>query len=284
MKQRIITGIIFAVLTLAVIFLSHTFIYPLVLTVLCVVGASEMLRCVKTFRNPFMAIPSMLYSGICPVLALQYRYGVLMAATMIYMFVMLMTLVYANERVQTEKVCVSFALVTYITFCFSCMIKLRYVTSTPGTNSGETIGKYIFLLVFIAAWITDTFAYCTGVFFGKHKLCPKISPKKTIEGSFGGVVFCVIAFVVYGLVVSKIYTIEPNFAGLALVGVVMSVLAQSGDLLASVIKRTYGVKDYGRLFPGHGGVLDRFDSVLLLAPFLLMLVEDAQFMQLLFRL
>lgn len=284
MKQRIITGAIFAVLTLAVIFLSHTFVYPLVLTILCVVGTSEMLRCVKTFRNPFIAIPSMLYSVICPVLALQYRYGVLMAATMIYMFVMLMMLVYANEKVQTEKVCVSFALVTYITFCFSCMIKLRYVTSTPGTNSGETIGKYIFLLVFIAAWITDTFAYFTGVFFGKHKLCPKISPKKTIEGSFGGVVFCVIAFVVYGLVVSKIYTIEPNFAGLALVGVVMSVLAQSGDLLASVIKRTYGIKDYGRLFPGHGGVLDRFDSVLILAPFLLLLVEDAQFVQLLFRL
>ncbi len=284
MKQRIITGTIFAVLTLAVIFLSHTFVYPLVLTVLCVVGASEMLRCTKTFKNPFIAIPSLLYAAACPVLALQYRYGMLMAATMLYMFVMLMMLVYANEKVQTEKVCVSFALVTYITFCFSCMIKLRYVTSTPGTNSGETIGQYIFLLVFVAAWITDTFAYFTGVFFGKHKLCPKISPKKTIEGSFGGVVFCVIAFIVYGLVVSKIYTIEPNFAGLALVGVVMSVLAQSGDLLASVIKRTYGVKDYGKLFPGHGGVLDRFDSVLLLAPFLLMLVEDAQFVQLLFKL
>ena len=120
MKQRIITGIVFAVLTLAVIFLSHTFVYPLVLTVLCVVGASEMLRCTKTFTNPFIAVPSMLYAVACPVLALQFRYGVIIAATILYMFVMLMTLVYANEKVQTEKVCVSFTLVTYITFCFSC--------------------------------------------------------------------------------------------------------------------------------------------------------------------
>ena len=87
---------------------------------------------------------------------------------------------------------------------------------------------------------------------------------------------------VYGFAASKICNITPNYTGLAFVGLLMSALAQLGDLLASVIKRTYGIKDYGKLFPGHGGVLDRFDSVLLLAPFLLALVEDAQFMQLLF--
>ena len=283
MKQRIITGAIFTLLTLAVIFLSHTFVYPLILTVLCVVGAAEMLRCIKMFTNPYICIPSMLYSLVCPLVAYWGRYGVITTITVLYMFIMLMMLVYANEKVQTEKICISFVLITYITFSFACMIKLRYVTSTPGVNSGENIGQYIYLLVLVAAWITDTFAYFTGMFFGKHKLCPKISPKKTIEGSFGGVFFCVVACVIYGLVVSKVYTIEPKLFGLILVAVVMSVLAQSGDLLASVIKRTYGVKDYGSLFPGHGGVLDRFDSILILAPFLLMLVEDAQFLRLLFK-
>lgn len=283
MKQRIITGAIFAVLTIAVIFLSHTFVYPLILTVLCVVGAAEMLRCIKTFTNPYICIPSLIYSLVCPLIAYKCRYGVIITVTLIYMFLMLMMLVYANEKVQTEKICVSFVLITYITFSFACMIKLRYVTSSPGVNSGENIGQYIYLLVLVAAWITDTFAYFTGMFFGKHKLCPKISPKKTIEGSFGGIFFCVAAFMIYALVVSKIYTIEPNFFGLILIAVVMSILAQSGDLLASVIKRTYGVKDYGTLFPGHGGVLDRFDSILILAPFLLMLVEDAQFLRLLFK-
>lgn len=282
MKQRIITGVIFAVLCLAVIFLSHTFIYPLTLCVLCVVGVTEMLKCIGSLSNPFMSIPSLLYAVICPTVAMNYRYGVLMATTLGFMFLLLTMLIFANEKVKTEKICTTFVMVAYITISFVSLIRLRYITTEPGTNAGATVGQYIYLLVFIAAWVTDTFAYFTGFFFGKHKLCPKISPKKTIEGSIGGVLFCVIAFMVYGFAASKICNITPNYTGLAFVGLLMSALAQLGDLLASVIKRTYGIKDYGKLFPGHGGVLDRFDSVLLLAPFLLALVEDAQFMQLLF--
>ena len=282
MKQRIITGIIFAVLALAVIFLSHTFIYPLVLGVFCFIGVFEMLRCTRSANNPFLCIPSLIYAMVCPFIALHFRYGVLMATTLGFMFLLLIMLVFANEKVKTEKVCTTFVMVVYITISFVSLIKLRYITTEPGTNTGVVIGQYIYLLVFIAAWITDTFAYFTGFFFGKHKLCPKISPKKTVEGAVGGSIFCVLSFVVYGFVCSKLYAITPNYAGLALIGLLMSVLAQTGDLLASVIKRTYGLKDYGKLFPGHGGVLDRFDSVLLLAPFLLTLVEDAQFIQLLF--
>ena len=197
------------------------------------------------------------------------------------MSVMLMSLVFKNENVKAEDVCTTYTMVSYVAICFSSIVRLRYVTTETGVDTGEPIGQYFFLLIFVAAWITDTFAYFTGFFFGKHKLCPKISPKKTIEGSVGGTLFCVIAFVVYGIVVSVINpSMEPNFAGIALVGFCMSVLSQIGDLLASVIKRTYGVKDYGNLFPGHGGVIDRFVSVLILAPFLLLLIEDAQFLQL----
>lgn len=282
MKQRILTGVIFAVMALAVIFLSHTFIYPLVLGVSCVIGVIEMLRCIGSVNNPFLSIPSLIYAVVCPFIALHFRYGVLMATTLGFMFLLLIMLVFANEKVKTEKVCTTFVMVVYITISFVSLIRLRYITTEPGTNAGAIVGQYIYLLVFIAAWVTDTFAYFTGFFFGKHKLCPKISPKKTVEGSVGGAVFCVIAFIVYGFVCSKLCAITPNYAGLAFVGLLMSVLAQTGDLLASVIKRTYGIKDYGKLFPGHGGVLDRFDSVLLLAPFLLTLVEDAQFLQLLF--
>ncbi len=283
MKQRIITGAIFGILVLAVLFFSHTWVYPAVILLLSLVGASEMLRCVGTWKEPLLCIPSMLYAALGPVLAIEYRYGVLMAATLGYLFILLFMLVFAHEKVKTERVCTTYAMVVYITVCFVCLIRLRYVTVDTGSDTGRMVGQYIYLLVFIAAWVTDTFAYFTGSFFGKHKLCPKISPKKTVEGSLGGIAFCILSFLIYGTALSSMFSLSPNYPGLALIGLFMSVLSQIGDLLASVIKRTYGVKDYGKLFPGHGGVLDRFDSVLLLAPFLLALVEDAQFLQLLFR-
>ena len=283
MKQRIITGIIFAALVVTVLFLSHTFVYIAVITLLSVIGVSEMLRCIGVWKNPLLSVPALLYALACPLLAMEYRYGVLMAVTLGFLFILLFMLVFAHEKVKTESVCTAFTMVVYITVCFVCLIRLRYVTTEVGTNAGRMVGQYIYLLVFIAAWVTDTFAYFTGVFFGRHKLCPNISPKKTVEGSLGGIAFCVIAFLLYGVAISHLFSLSPNYPGLAAVGLVLSALAQIGDLLASVIKRTYGVKDYGKLFPGHGGVLDRFDSVLLVAPFLLALVEDAQFLQLLFR-
>lgn len=280
MKQRIITGVLFAVFMIAVAVLSGTLVYPFVFTLFSVIGTIELLNCIGTRKSLTITMPSVLYALFCPITAFYFRYGVIFALTVFFMIVMLMSLVFRNEKVKAEDVCTTFTMVAYITICFSSLIRLRYVTIAAGADSGELIGKYFFLLIFVAAWITDTFAYFTGFFFGKHKLCPVISPKKTVEGAVGGTIFCVVAFIVYGVVMSKINpALKPNFIGFSVVGLLMSVLSQIGDLLASVIKRAYGVKDYGNLFPGHGGVLDRFDSVLILAPFLLVLIEDAQFLQ-----
>ena len=280
MKQRIITGVLFAVFMIAVAVFSGTLVYPIVFTLFNLIGTIEMLNCIGTRKSLVTALPAIVYAVLCPIMAYNFRYGVIFALTVCFMTVMLMSLVFKNEKVKTEDVCTTFTMVLYITICFSSLIRIRFVTTDIGADTGELIGKYFFLLVFVAAWITDTFAYFTGFFFGKHKLCPTISPKKTIEGSVGGTIFCVISFIVYGIIVSNIEPeISPNYIGLATVGFCMSVLSQIGDLLASVIKRTYGIKDYGKMFPGHGGVLDRFDSVLILAPFLLLLVEDAQFLQ-----
>ena len=126
---------------------------------------------------------------------------------------------------------------------------------------GET-GKYIYFLIFIGAWITDIFAYFVGVFFGKHKLIEDVSPKKTIEGSIGGIVFCALGYLTMGLIVDKFFGCNANYLFLAVSGVIMSVISQIGDLIMSVIKRHYGIKDFGKLFPGHGGMLDRIDSIL----------------------
>ena len=281
MKQRIITGALFAIFMIAVAVLSGTLVYPFVFTLFSIIGAIEMLGCIGTRNSLIISVPSLIYAAVCPVIAYNFRYGVMFAITSVYLVIMLTSLVFKNEKIKAEDVCTTFTMIAYTTICFSSLIRLRYVTTDVGADTGEIIGQFFFLLVFVAAWITDTFAYFTGVFFGKHKLCPKLSPKKTIEGSMGGVIFCVAAFIIYGMAVAKLNpTLVPNYAGIAVVGLCMSVLSQMGDLLASVIKRTYGIKDYGNLFPGHGGVLDRFDSVLILAPFLLLLIEDAQYISL----
>ena len=116
-------------------------------------------------------------------------------------------------------------------------------------------------LIFIAAWGTDTLAYFSGYLFGKRKLCPSISPKKTVEGAIGGTLGSMIISLIFGYFFLKDYL----FA-VALIGFLGSIAAQIGDLSASLIKRYIGIKDFGNIMPGHGGVLDRFDSILFTAP------------------
>ncbi|HOO27895.1 MAG TPA: phosphatidate cytidylyltransferase [Lachnospiraceae bacterium] len=134
-------------------------------------------------------------------------------------------------------------------------------------------GEYTVWLIFIGSWICDTCAYCTGMLFGKHKLAPVLSPKKSVEGSVGGVIgaAAVAALFVYFLVVRM--TPSPEIIGtFIIIAAVGAVVSQVGDLAASAIKRNHNIKDYGNLIPGHGGILDRFDSVIFTAPMIYFLV------------
>ena len=129
-------------------------------------------------------------------------------------------------------------------------------------------GVYLVWLIFVCSWGSDTCAYCVGVLFGKHKLAPVLSPKKSIEGAVGGIVGASLIALIYGSVLWKIDLIEPHTIGIwVLIAAIGSVFAQIGDLAASGIKRNFDIKDYGHLIPGHGGIMDRFDSVFFTAPF-----------------
>ena len=127
-------------------------------------------------------------------------------------------------------------------------------------------GKLLIWYLAISAWGTDTFAYLVGIKFGKHKLTP-ISPKKSIEGSIGGIVGSTLIAIIYTYFINKICNAGISYFAITGIGVALSVLAQIGDLAASSIKRYADIKDFGKIIPGHGGMLDRIDSILFIAPF-----------------
>lgn len=139
------------------------------------------------------------------------------------------------------------------------------------------------ILIFVCAWMTDTGAYFSGVFLGKHKLIPRVSPKKTIEGSIGGVLAAALSAMLYLFILSKLGSYIPGvefnalgYGQMALIGVISGVLSQFGDLSASAIKRDCGIKDFGHIFPGHGGIMDRFDSVLFITPIIYYFISFLQ--------
>ena len=166
--------------------------------------------------------------------------------------------VVCRGSLKFADVATHFTTFTYITVSFTALTLVRYLP----------YGLYCFLLVFLGSWVSDVFAYFVGCAIGKHKMIPEISPKKTWEGAIGGIFFTVVAFLVYGIIISLTTDVRPNYIVLAILGLLLSIVSIFGDLVASLIKREHGVKDYGYIFPGHGGVLDRFDSALAVAPVL----------------
>ncbi|MBC2575841.1 phosphatidate cytidylyltransferase [Peptostreptococcus canis] len=157
-----------------------------------------------------------------------------------------------KQKRNVIDVSITFSGIFYVCFCFNYIIM-----TIDNINKGHI---YVWL-IFIIAFATDIFAYFVGKNYGKHKLIPDISPKKTIEGSIGGILGSVAFCVLFGLI------FRLPFGSMVLLSFVGSVIAQMGDLIASSIKRYVGIKDYGKIIPGHGGVLDRFDSVILVAPY-----------------
>ncbi len=127
-------------------------------------------------------------------------------------------------------------------------------------------GLYLIFIPLLGAWMPDTFAYFTGCLLGKHKLIPAISPNKTVEGSVGAVAGSLLMFAVYGLLMDFAFGFTVNYIALLSLGLICGVVSQLGDLSASVIKREFGIKDFGNLIPGHGGLVDRVDSLLFIAP------------------
>ena len=178
--------------------------------------------------------------------------------------------VFRHRTFAVDQACFSIAGIVYVGFCFAHLILLRFMTPDVvlATPVGDmTLGCAFLWVMFLGTWSSDTFAYFAGSFFGKHKMCPAVSPKKTVEGFLGGLVGTTAVVAALGC------ALDFSVPLMALLGVLLAITATVGDLAESIIKRYTGVKDSGRLIPGHGGVLDRFDSVMFTAPFVYYFIQ-----------
>ncbi len=250
---------------IAVLLLSTTLVYPIVLAALAVIAVFEVLRVYDLQKKLTLAIPAYVIAAAMPPVAYFLRVikgqdetDFIITLALVLLIFMVYTFgvaVFSKGKIPYTTLAGAFLFIMYIVCGFSAVCIIRYIVN-------DTVGLFCLGLILIGAWISDVFAYFTGVLFGKHKLIPEVSPKKTVEGSIGAIVFTTLALVLYGFIANKTTGVTPNYLVLAISGPVLSVVGQIGDLFASVVKRERGIKDYGTLLPGHGGIMDRFDSIL----------------------
>lgn len=266
MKTRILTAIVAIALFVPICIFSDYIVFPIAISIICAVGVFEIIKCVGYHKSFVLSIPMYIIAAALPVTRFlvgnDRSFAVISIACAFFMLIYCMIYAMAtfNKGKNVIDILSVFGLFLYVVGCFSAIVMVRY--------SSDGLGKYMYLLIFLGAWVSDTFAYFTGMMFKKknHKLIPKISPKKTVEGAIGGVVFTLIAFIIYGIVLKNGFAIDLPIYQYCILGVILPIVSQVGDLLASTVKRHFDIKDYGKIFPGHGGVLDRFDSVMLVAP------------------
>ena len=266
MLIRILTACVLIPLLVLILFFSSTLAYPVAWAILAGVAIFETFRAIGRGRDFLLSVPAYLIAVGLPFGFFFSDFGtkILLAAILAYLLFVISVTVFRRGKFPFAEAATVYLCTVYISVGFAALSAIRY---------GVEYGKYLCLLAFIGPWVTDTFAYFTGRFFGRHKLIPEVSPKKTVEGSVGGTVFCVVGYVVFGLIMQFRFGISVNYPMLAAAGLLVAVISQIGDLIASLIKREHGIKDYGRIFPGHGGVMDRFDSVLTTSVLLWLLMQ-----------
>ncbi len=261
MLTRTISGIVLTIIAVSTIWFGGYVLAP-VLALVSLTGYYELCKATKvhTPGQKMNLLEAVGYVGILAFYALLYffeNHTMLLFTIVFSLLIMMAVYVLTFPRFHADDLMKSGFALLY------CPVMISFVYQTRQMEQGI----YIVWLIFIASWISDTCAYLVGVTIGKHKYLPKLSPKKSIEGSIGGIVGAALVGGLYGyLVVEKVMPGQNITWIFALIGGVGSVISQIGDLVASAIKRNYEIKDYGRIIPGHGGIMDRFDSVIVTAP------------------
>ncbi|MDY4084921.1 phosphatidate cytidylyltransferase [Ruminococcus sp. YE282] len=273
LKPRLLTAVV-GISAMLIIMFASVYLSPII--GIMVIGAcsafmtGEYLHAKNLLKSYPLSIPCMAFAFVLPlVIMTQYLHLILYAVMIIGFFVIIMS----HKKLTYHDLSYSLFGTLLISFGMSSIAVM--------CNDKRTVIFY-FILAFLLPWMADAGGFFIGAAFGTHKLCPNISPKKTIEGAIGGVIFCILSAVLMGLVFQ--YIIMPdvtiNLWALALLGFIDAPLSILGDLSFSLIKRSLNIKDYGSIFPGHGGMLDRCDSIIFTAPAIILVGQFIPFITL----
>lgn len=269
MLQRIITAVVGICVALVLVILSGTIAYNFTLAIITAILLWEILRANKCNEHKLLFGVCVAFGALLPFFKLKILSSYVEIFYVVFALVALFFFLFYFQKIKVEKFSYMIAFTMLISFSMNCFFEIR---------NNYIHGLYYLCLTLAASWLADAGAYFVGVTLGKHKLCPYISPKKTIEGAVGGVVITAIIFSLacfgYKLVLGWNGTeINVNYVVAVLFSLVASCLAIIGDLVASLIKRQVDIKDFGNIMPGHGGLMDRFDSVLLVAPVMMLVLR-----------
>ncbi len=262
---RIVSGLILFPLVAIVLIWGNKYLVDILISLIAILSLHEFYNAFKGKANPvkivgYIAAASIAFIHVIPIEWMLKVIGALLSISILALF---LVVIMSNLKINIVDIAVTFFGICYIA------IFLMFI---PIIRENLQNGKIVLWFVLLAGWGTDVFAYFVGKYFGSHKFS-EISPNKTIEGCIGGTVGATILIVAYAAICNNVFGMNINYLLIAGIGILLSIIGQIGDLAASSIKRYVEIKDFSHLIPGHGGMLDRIDSLIFIAPFAYILLH-----------
>lgn len=257
-KTRLLSGIVLVIIALATIIPGGIVLFA-TLAAISLIGMQELYKAMRVHENQAGSLEIMGYAGamVYYLTLLLDREEFSLIAILFALVLIMSVYVFTYPKYHADQIMAAMFGVIYVAVMLSYIYKTRNLEG----------GAWLVGLIFISSWGSDTCAYCVGMLIGKHKMAPVLSPKKSVEGGVGGVVGAALLGALYAVVIAKWNPASGHTALMyALICAVGALISMVGDLAASAIKRNHDIKDYGKLIPGHGGILDRFDSIIFTAP------------------